>query len=135
MNEYNYASQGADYRVDYDPDLIAERPLQRRQRNERINDNSRDRGSDETDNGAKTSARRETTAPPKERNTRDTTARKRESKPRRAKRPWKEAGIVKFLCDKRFSVPLSGWLWYFWRCISPSQQFHSCVPAPKTKAW
>ena len=102
MNEYNYASQGADYRVDYDPDLIAERPLQRRQRNERINDNSRDRGSDETDNGAKTSARRETTAPPKERNTRDTTARKRESKPRRAKRPWKEAGIVKFLCDKRF---------------------------------
>ena len=79
MNEYNYASQGADYRVDYDPDLIAERPLQRRQRNERINDNSRDRGSDETDNGAKTSARRETTAPPKERNTRDTTARKRES--------------------------------------------------------
>ncbi len=68
MNEYNYASQGADYRVDYDPDLIAERPLQRRQRNERINDNSRDRGSDETDNGAKTSARRETTAPPKERN-------------------------------------------------------------------
>ena len=133
MNEYNYASQGADYRVDYDPDLIAERPLQRRQRNERINDNSRDRGSDETDNGAKTSARRETTAPPKETPATPLPANVKASHAVQNGHGKRQV-LLNFSATNVF-MPLSGWLWYFWRCISPSQQFHSCVPAPKTKAW
>lgn len=92
MDEYKYAPDGAGFKLDYDPDLITGLS----------NTATRNKSRRDTDEIPR-SEQRETFNDKKQR---ENPSRKRRAKSPAPKRNWTEAGIIKFLCDKRFHAVL-----------------------------
>ena len=131
MSDFNYNNNG----VDYDPDLIYDRPRRREHPDTSIPYNSRfnperseidyarqDRGYEPAERTNQPRRRRKTVDPvsgptpngnrEKPTETRNSTSAKapakepRQKKPHAPRKPWSERGLVKFFCDKRFHAVL-----------------------------
>ncbi len=131
MSEFNYNANG----VDYDPDLIYDRPRRREHPdrqlpyNERFNPERnetdyarRDREYEPLERAPQPRRRRKTTDPVAENRINDNAGRPvenrsnhsakipakeaRQKKPRAPRKPLRDYGIIRFLCDKRFHAVL-----------------------------
>lgn len=104
MNGYNYTPESVGYQDEFDPDLIADRPTGDRRRGERPNaQRERYPDSETPSRNRKASGRPEKEPDPSNRNQRGASpSRRRKAQTSVTKKPWREHGIVKFLCDKRF---------------------------------